>query len=124
MSAFDPKRTFTPDLGLAVISVLAVKVSGGKVSSDRSCHSACPKTISVSVMKRRDTTKVTTRHTKSVRRKGSEAPMIARRVANLEMQVSALARELAERREADRQVLHSSAQFANWFKVSRNMRFI
>jgi len=112
MSAFDPKRTFTPDLGLAVISVLAVKVSGGKVSSDRSCHSACPKTISVSVMKRRDTTKVTTRHTKSVRRKGSEAPMIARRVANLEMQVSALARELAERREADRQVLHSSAQFA------------
>ena len=42
--------------------------------------------------------------------------MIARRdnsrVANLEKKLSALARELAEAREADRQVLHSAAQFA------------
>ena len=61
-------------------------------------------------------TMVKTRHTKRVKRKGREAPMITRRdnsrVADLEKQVSALTRELAEVREAERQLLHSSAQFA------------
>ena len=61
-------------------------------------------------------TMVKTRHTKRVKRKGREAPMIARRgssrVADLEKQVNALTRELAEAREAERQLLHSSAQFA------------
>ena len=61
-------------------------------------------------------TMVKTRHTKRVKRKGREEPMIARRdssrVADLEKQVNALTRELAEAREAERQLLHSSAQFA------------
>ena len=61
-------------------------------------------------------TMVKTRHTKRVKRKGREAPTIARRdnsrVADLEKQVSALTRELAKAREAERQLLHSSAQFA------------
>ena len=61
-------------------------------------------------------TMVKTRHTKRVKRKGREAPMIARRdssrVADLEKQVNALTRELAGAREAERQLLHSSAQFA------------
>jgi PAS domain S-box-containing protein len=64
------------------------------------------------VVKRRNTTKVKTRHTKRVKR----TPLIRRRdnsrVTNLEKQVSALTRELAEAREAERQVLHSAAQFA------------
>jgi PAS domain S-box-containing protein len=94
-----------PDLGLS-----------GTISSDRTRQSACPKTISNLVVKRRSTPKIKTRHTKRVKRRGREAPMMARRdnsrVANLEKQVSALARELAEAREAERQVLHSSAQFA------------
>jgi PAS domain S-box-containing protein len=68
------------------------------------------------MVKRGSRTEAETRHTKSVKRKGSEAPIIARRdnsrVADLEKQVSALTRELAETREAGRQVLHSSAQFA------------
>ena len=61
-------------------------------------------------------TMVKTRHTKRVKRKGREVPTIARRdnsrVADLEKQVSALTRELAKAREAERQLLHSSAQFA------------
>jgi PAS domain S-box-containing protein len=59
-------------------------------------------------VKHRRRTAVKTRHTKRVRRKGSDAPLSARqdnRVADLEKQVSALTRELAE---AERQL----AQFA------------
>jgi PAS domain S-box-containing protein len=67
-------------------------------------------------VKRRNTTKVKSRHTKSVKRRYGEAPTIGRRdnsrVADLEKQVSALMSEIAAAREAERQVLHSSAQFA------------
>jgi PAS domain S-box-containing protein len=67
-------------------------------------------------VKRRNTTKVKSRHIKSVKRSGREVPMIERRdnsrVADLEKQVSALSSEIAAAREAERQVLHSSAQFA------------
>jgi PAS domain S-box-containing protein len=63
-------------------------------------------------VKRRGRTAVKTRHTRRVKRKGSDALMIARRdnsrVASLEKQVSALTRELAEAQEAERQL----AQFA------------
>jgi PAS domain S-box-containing protein len=68
------------------------------------------------VVKRRYTTKVKSRHTKSVKRSSRKAPMIGHRdnsrVADLENQVSALTGEIAAAREAEQQVLHSSAQFA------------
>jgi hypothetical protein len=67
-------------------------------------------------VKRRNTTKVKLRHTKSVKSDVREAPTIGRRghsrVADLEKQVSALTVEIAAAREAERQVLQSSAQFA------------
>lgn len=85
-------------------------------SSDGSRRSACPKIMSDFVVKRRNTTKVKLRHTKSVKSGVREAPMIGRRgnsrVADLEKQVSALTVEIAAAREAERQVLQSSAQFA------------
>jgi PAS domain S-box-containing protein len=97
--------------------VFLISVVSGKTSRDESRHSACPKTISSDlVVKRRNTTKVKTRHARSVKRGGGQALTIARRdssrVADLKRQVSALTRELVEAREADRRVLHSSAQFA------------
>src|SRR5215472_7238630 len=67
-------------------------------------------------MKRRGRTAIKTRHTKRVKRKSSDAPLIARRdnsrAAGLEKRVSALTRESLEAREADQQLLHSSVQFA------------
>jgi PAS domain S-box-containing protein len=68
------------------------------------------------MVKRRNTTKVKSRHAKSVKRSDGEALVIARRdnsrAADLEKQVSALTGEIAAAREAERQVLQSSAQFA------------
>ena len=64
-------------------------------------------------MKRRGRTAVKTRHTKRVKRKGNDAPLIAHRdnprAADLKNQVSPLTRELLEAGEAEQ---HSSVQFA------------
>src|SRR5215472_1089805 len=67
--------------------------------------------MSASKTRRGSKTEVESRHTKSMKRKGNQAPMAARRdnsrLAYLKKQVSALTRELAEARET-----HNSTQFA------------